>query len=195
MDKHTARNCHDLKTDRVDIAQPMPSYLAFLRILFYGAIAGAVGLSLFFFLEFKKSESSRDEWTNKKATQEGLKSKADREYTAVAAEGRRSDDIIKWVEGADAIQPLVLAITRSMESKSTITSLTLTRDRQNPSQIRLLLKFQGGGMLQLDKTKESIQGLGYRMFSAVHTRGQGKNARSIDYQATLIRQRNNLAQN
>lgn len=196
MEKNTARICHDLKSDRVDIAQPLPSYLLFLPILFYSAIAGAVGLSLYFFLELKNAEAARDEWTTKKMSQQGLKAKADQEYKAVASESRRADDVVEWVEGADAIQPLILAVTRSMEAKSTITNLQLTRDRQNPDQLRFVLKFQGGGMLQLDRTKEAINGLGYRMYSAVHTRGQGKNSRAIDYQATLIRQRDsNFAQN
>ena len=92
-----------------------------------------------------------------------------------------------WVEGSRQLQPLAVGVARSMNVKSSIEELSLVRDIENPHQIRIGVNFVNGGQKQLDSTLSAINGLGYRAYSANQTSGQGG---QVDYQATLIWQRN-----
>lgn len=183
MDKEP-RICHELKTDRTDIAQPLPGAMRVLPILFFFAIVGSIGLNALFAMQLKSSEKSKEDWTTKAADEEKTKAAVKVQQLAVDTEVRRSDDVINWVNGAAPIQPLALMIARSMgQTKSTIALLSLNRDKSNPNQIKLQLDFDKGGTRQLDYTLEQIQSLGYRQFSAVQT---GDDV-GLNYQATLIK--------
>ena len=178
------RICHDLKTDRPDMAQPLPAALGLLPIVFYLSIVAAIGLNAFFFMQLKDAETSKAEWEEKAKSEDELKLTVKSQQDSIDLETARANDVVKWIDGAHPLQPLSLAITRSMNAKSTISELSLIRDRANPDQIWLGLKFDKGGTRQLDDTLDAIQSLGYRYYAAVQTQGQSG---LMDYQATLIK--------
>lgn len=179
------RICHDLKTDRLDIAPPLPNSARVLPVLLYFAIIAVIGCNAYIYMGLKNTETSIADSKDKDRAENETKTTLVAQQEVVNNQARRADDVLKWVESAHPVQPLVLAVTRSMDAKSTISELSFNRDAANPTQIRFSMKFQNGGIKQLDKTREWIQGLGYRTFSAVQTGGGEDN--SMDYQCTLIR--------
>ncbi len=179
------RICHDLKTDRLDIAPPLPNSARVLPVLLYFAIIAVIGSNAYIYMGLKNTETSIAEAKDKERAENETKTTLIAQQEVVNNQTRRADDVVKWVESAYPLQPLVVAVTRSMDAKSTISELSFNRDQANPTQIRFAMKFQNGGTKQLDKTVEWIQGLGYRNFSAVQTGGGEDN--NMDYQCTLIR--------
>ncbi len=180
--------CHDLKTDRPDIEQPLPAALTFLPILFGLSVVGAIALNVLFVFQLKASEKAKQEWSDKGTDESSQQDKIGDKVKGIKTEQRRGEDIRKWVEGSRQMQPLVIAIARSMDVKSSIAELSLFRDLANPNQVRIGLKFDKGGAKQLDSTLGAINAMGYRSYSANQT--QGKSG-ALDYQATLIWQKNN----
>ena len=178
--------CHDLKTDRPDIGQPLPGILTFLPILFVLSVVGAIALNAMFFLQLKASEKATAEWKEKTSQAETQKAKFAASAKAVKTEEKRAIDVRKWVEGSTLLQPMILAITRSTEQKKTaIAELSLFRDLSNPDQVRLGLKFTGDARAQLDDTLLALSSLSFRAYQATQT--IGKDGKSLDYQATLIK--------
>ena len=53
--------CHDLKTERLDVAQPLPAVASALPIAFYLACVGAVGLNIMFWMKTKEANVKRDQ--------------------------------------------------------------------------------------------------------------------------------------
>jgi len=190
MDKQP-RICHDLKTDRTDIAQPLPGAMRVLPIFFFFAIIAGIGLSALFFMQTKESEKSKEEWATRAKQEEKTKLSVKGEQASIDTEVERANDVVNWINGAAPVQPLALAIARSMgETKSTIAEMALTRDKANPNQIKLRLDFDKGGQRQLDYTLEKLQNLGYRQFSAIQAKGDSG---GFNYQATLIKTGNAVA--
>jgi hypothetical protein len=179
------RICHDLKTDRLDISPPLPNSARLLPALLYLTIIAVIGLNAYIYMQLKNKETAITDWKDKERGEVETKTTLVAQQEIVNNEARRADDVVKWVESAHPLQPLILTVTRSMEAKSTISELSFNRDAANPTQIRFSMKFQNGGTKQLDRTVESIQALGYRTFSAVQT--GGVEDATMDYQCTLIR--------
>ena len=182
MDNHT-NTCHDLKTERADIGQPLPGILSFLPILFYLAVVGAIALNVWFFLQLKGSEKAAANWKSKAEDEEQLKQQLTTKLEKIKSEEKRANDVRDWVEGSRQLQPLALAVAKSMGPKSYIAELSLFRELANPDQVRIGLKFDGGGATQLESTLLSINELHYRSYSASQTAGKGG---TLDYGATLI---------
>jgi len=180
--------CHDLKTDRPDIGQPLPAILTFLPILFGLSVVGAIALNVLFVFQLGASEKAKQEWSDKGADESSQQGKIGAKIKGIKTEQMRGEDIRKWVEGSRQLQPLAVAIARSMDVDSSIAELSLFRDLANPSQVRIGLKFDNGGAKQLDSTLGAINAMGYRSYSANQTQGKGG---ALDYQATLIWQKNN----
>jgi hypothetical protein len=103
---------------------------------------------------------------------------------ALEAQIKKATDIQNWVASSRPLQPLILAITRSMGPRSSIVDLRLDREPDNPSQIRLSLSMGTDSTKQLDLTVEKIAALNYRAFSPTQTLGRGE----LDYKATLVHQ-------
>lgn len=187
MDNHL-QVCHDLKTDRPDIGQPLPRILALLPIAFVLSGIGAIALNTLFFFQLSTSEKAKEEWKLTAAEESTKQKEIVAKIQAIKDEERRANDVRDWVEGSRQIQPLAVSVARSMDVKSSIAELSLLRDPENPTQIKLGFKFDNGGQKQLDATLEAVNTLGYRSYSANQTAGKEG---SLDYQATLIWQNSN----
>jgi hypothetical protein len=180
--------CHDLKTNRPDIGQPLPGILALLPIAFVLSVIGAISLNALFFFQHRNAEQAKEEWTLRVVEESAKQKDIMVQIEAIKEEERRANDVRDWVEGSRQLQPLAVAIARSMDVKSSIAELSLFREPSNPNQIKLGFKFDNGGQKQLDTTLEAINVLGYRSYSAHQTAGKEG---ALDYQATLIWQNSN----
>jgi hypothetical protein len=187
MENHL-QSCHDLKTDRPDIGQPLPGILALLPIVFVFSVIAAIALNTLFFFQLRNSEQAKEEWKLKVAEESAKQKEIVAMIELIKDEERRANDVRDWVEGSRQMQPLAVSIARSMDVKSSIAELSLLRDSENPKQIKLGFKFDNGGQKQLDATLEAVNALGYRSYSANQTAGKEG---SLDYQATLIWQNSN----
>ena len=187
MENHL-QSCHDLKTDRPDIGQPLPGILALLPIVFVLSVIAAIALNTLFFFQLRNSEQAKEEWKLKVAEESAKQKEIVAMIELIKDEERRANDVRDWVEGSRQMQPLAVSIARSMDVKSSIAELSLLRDSENPKQIKLGFKFDNGGQKQLDATLEAVNALGYRSYSANQTAGKEG---SLDYQATLIWQNSN----
>lgn len=182
MEAKDALLCHDLKTERPDVSQGLPGYLRAVPVLFYISVVGALVLGAWFYLGIRQATASKDKWLAEDARHKQANQKISSEMTAITNQNTRARDVVSWMEGAHAIQPLTVAITRSMEPQVTISELRITRNAEIPAQLYLSLKLNGAGPEQLERTLKSIKELSYRAYSAQQTKVKD----SLDYKATLI---------
>jgi hypothetical protein len=110
---------------------------------------------------------------------EGIKA----EKTALENEIREATDLEAWVLSSMPLQPLVVAIIQSMGPRSEIVGLTLERDAETPSQLRIGLDLNTDSDEQIEQMLEAIRGLNYREFNQTVQRVQG----NLDYKAGLVR--------
>lgn len=172
----------DLKTDRKDIMPALPMVFRLVPILFYGAVAFLLVIGSLAFWNMRVATQKRDavkqQITSLQA--EIAKTKADR--AALESKIREATDLEAWVLASMPLQPLVVAIVRSMDPQSSIVDLKLERDTETPSQLRLGLRLNTNSDQQLEDTLEVIRRMNYREFSPTQTRVRG----DLDYRASLL---------
>ena len=172
----------DFKTDRKDIAPPLPMVMRLVPILFYLSLLFLVVVGSVASLHAKLSSDQRK---NVIARIESLKSQIEQSKTQRASletEISEALDLEAWVLASMPLQPLIMAIIRSMGPESEIVDLTLERDAETPSQLRLGLKLNSSSDKQLEDTLAAIKDLDYREFNPTQTRVQG----NLDYKASLL---------
>jgi hypothetical protein len=174
----------DLKTERADVTPSLPAYLRLVPILFYATVLGGILLSAFFLFVLRNAAAAGEQWKAETArrTQELADVQASR--SSIEQQARRASDVVAWVEGARDLQPLVVAMIRSMEPASSIAELALARDPTTPAQVKLTLKLNTQGVRQLDTTLEQIAAHNFRTYNPNQTQARGE----VDYEATLIYQ-------
>lgn len=182
MENRNALLCNDLKTERPDVSQGLPGYFRAVPVLVFVALVAAVGLGSWFYIGLRNASSSKAYWVGEDAKSKSATETLTSEETEILEQNQRARDVVAWMEGAQALQPLSVAITRSVAPTVTISELSLTRNAEIPSQIYFSLKLDGAGPDQLDRTLASVKGLSYRAYSAQQTKAKN----SLDYKATLI---------
>jgi len=173
---------HDLKTERQNISAGLPRGYKLIPVAFYITLVASVILSLYFYLSIRSYESSVERMTQRIDNAQREQSRLTAEQRTIVAEARRAEGIAKWLEGARALQPVTVAIGRSMAKQSTIAELSLDRNPEIPAHTFMQLKVDGAGSEQIETTLNSIYALNYQTYSAQQVKGSG----SIDFQATLI---------
>ena len=152
---------------------PILFYLSLLFLVVVGSVASL------------HAKLSSDQRKNVIARIESLKSQIEQSKTQRASlENEISEalDLEAWVLASMPLQPLIMAIIRSMGPESEIVDLTLERDAETPSQLRLGLKLNSSSDKQLEDTLAAIKDLDYREFNPTQTRVQG----NLDYKASLL---------
>lgn len=172
----------DLKTDRKDIMPALPMVFRLVPLLFYGAIAFAVIISAVALWNARVATQKRDTIRQKIAglNTEITTTKAGR--AALESKIREATDLENWVLASMPLQPLVVEIIRSMAPNSSIVELSLERDANTPSQLKLGLRLNTNSDKQLDQTLASIKNMDYREFSPTQTRVRG----ALDYKTSLL---------
>lgn len=178
------RAIDDFKTDRKGITPPLPVLFRLIPLLFYCAIGLAVVLNSLYFIQYRMAVQSRDEHIRQTASVKGQIAATQSQRVALEAQILKATDIEAWVQGARPLQPLLVAVTRSMNEKSSILDLRFDRDVASPAQIHLSLRIATDSAQQLDDSLAKIAEQKYRTFSPQQTMGRGE----VDYKATLVRQ-------
>jgi hypothetical protein len=172
----------DFKTERKDVAPPLPAIMRLVPLLFYLSLLFLVVVGTVASLHAKFSSDQRTAVT---ARIDSLKKEIEATKARRSAlEGEISEamDLEAWVLASMPLQPLVVAVIRSMGPQSEIVDFTLERDAETPSQLRLGLKLNTASDKQLEKTLDVIRDMNYREFNPTQTRSQG----NLDYRASLL---------
>ena len=172
----------DLKTDRKDIMPPLPMVFRLVPILLYCAIGFAVVVGSVAFWNARVATQRRDAIRQKieSLNADIARTKSDR--AALESKIREATDLEGWVLASMPLQPLVVGIVRSMAPNSSIVELSLERDAETPSQLRLGLRLNTDSDKQLEQTLAAIKDMHYREFSPTQTRVRG----DLDYKASLL---------
>ena len=172
----------DLKTDRKDIMPALPMVFRVVPILFYGALVFLIVIGSLAFWNMRVATQKRDAIKQRITSlqTEIATTKANR--AALEIKIREATDLEAWVLASMPLQPLIVAIVRSMDPQSSIVDLKLERDTETPSQLRLGLRLNTNSDQQLEDTLEVIRRMNYREFSPTQTRVRG----DLDYRASLL---------
>jgi hypothetical protein len=178
----SANEIDDLKTDRKDIMPPLPMVFRLVPILFYSAIAFSLIVGSVAFWNSRVATQRRDAIQQQIAgiNADIAKTKASRAELEVKI--REATDLEAWVLASMPLQPLVVGIIRSMAPNSSIVELSLERDPETPSQLKLGLRLNTDSDKQLEQTLAKIEKMHYREFSPTQTRVRG----DLDYRASLL---------
>lgn len=172
----------DLKTERKGIAPPLPMIMRLVPILFYLALLFlvVVGSLASIATKFASDEKSTVVAQSASVTAEIETTKKLR--SALNAEIAEATDLENWVLASMPLQPLIVEIVRSMGPDDEIVELSIERDAETPSQLRIGLKLNTASDKQLEKTIAVINRMNYREFNPTQTRSQG----NLDYKASLL---------
>jgi cell division protein FtsB len=172
----------DLKTDRKDIMPALPMVFRMVPILFYGALAFLVVIGSLAFWNMRVATQKRDAIKQRITSLQTEIATTKTDRAALEAKIREATDLEAWVLASMPLQPLIVAIVRSMDPQSSIVDLKLERDTETPSQLRLGLRLNTNSDQQLEDTLEVIRRMNYREFSPTQTRVRG----DLDYRASLL---------
>lgn len=177
-----ARDIDDFKTERKDVVPPLAPIFRLVPFLFYGSLLALAVVGAMSFLKMRAESQKRDQLNADVTSLNAEIEQTKAQRAALESEIRKATDMEAWVLGSMPIQPLVVAIARSMETRSSIVDLTIERDADNPAQLKLALRLNTDSDKQLEKTLDVIRSMNYREFSPTQTMVRG----DLDYRATLI---------
>jgi hypothetical protein len=176
------RQIDDFKTDRKDIMPPLPAVMRLVPILFYLSLVFVLLIGLLAFWNTRVATRRHDEALQAVAETKRQIEALQLDRTALDARVLEAAELEDWVTTALPMQPLLVGIIRSMSPRTSIVDLTLDRDPENPSQLKLGLRLNTESDKQLEKTLEAIRSLNYREFSPTQTMVRG----DLDYRANLV---------
>ncbi len=177
---------HDLKTERQNVSGGLPTGYKLVPIAFYLSATASLFLSLFFYLSKKAYETTEAEMRARFSRAKGEETSLLTNQQSIVDEAKRAEVLAKWLEGSPPLQPVAVAVGRSMGKDSTVAELSLNRNPEIPAHTFLQLKIDGGGSGQIETTLDSIYALSYETYSAQQVKG----VNSTDFQATLIHKAN-----
>lgn len=177
------RAIDDFKTPRKDLLPALPLLYRLVPIIFYLSLifVGIVG-SLAMWHTRVASTRYQDILGQTAQVEKEIKStKAAR--AVLENDYRESTHLYSWVESSVPLQPLIVAIIKSMQANSTIVSLSLERDAATPAQLKLALTVNSESDTQILHTLDAIRQMGYLEFSPTQSKVKG----NLEYRAMLVR--------
>lgn len=176
--------CHDFKTPRNDTSKRLPDNFKAVPVLFYLSLIASCCFMIMDYLQYKQAVAD-------KKMQEALKSQHEEaakvhanELMALTVEATKAELLAKWVEGSRNIQPLGVAIARSMPPEVRLSDLMLERSAQVPSNLAFSVRINGGSSTEVGLMETSISRLKYRSLSPQ----SNKEGDVVEYRSTLVRQ-------
>lgn len=176
------REVDDFKMERKGILPPLPMIFRLVPILFYGSLLFLVVVGSVAFFHKRAAETRRDAVQRNVSELKGKIEQHKAERAALEARIREATDLELWVLASMPLQPLVVNIIRSMGAQSSIVSLSIERDAETPSQLRMNLRMNADSDEQLERSLQVIRSMDYREFSPTQTRVRG----DLDYRASLL---------
>lgn len=176
--------CHDIKTPRTDTSRRLPDSFKLVPAAFYLALVAGAYFMTMDWISYKGAQ--RDKVEADAITQEHREAtaKTAAEKLALDTETAKAQSVAKWVEGARNIQPVGVAIARSIPAEVRLSDLTLERSDQVPANLSLSVRISGGSAVEVGMIETSLSRLQYRSYSPQ----QSKNGDMIEYRSTLVRQ-------
>ena len=187
----TGDQIDDFKSLRKDVAPPLPLVFRLLPILFYLSLVFLAVIGTLALWHNKVASDRLQEAQQRVATvkQEIASTKATR--AALEQEIRRATDLESWVYASMPLQPLVVAIIRSIGANASIVDLAVERDPQTPSSLKFSLRLNTESDKQLEDTLAVIREMNYREISPTQTRVRG----DLSYRASLLWQKPDKEEN
>jgi hypothetical protein len=172
----------DFKTDRKGIMPPLPMVFRLVPILFYGAVAFLLVIGSVATFQLRHIEGRAAQIQAETSQLQASIEMTKQSRAALGADIRRATDLEAWVLASMPLQSLVVAIIRSMGPRAAIIDLTVERDPETPSQLRLRLRLSADSDKQLEVTLDTIRQMNYREFSPTQTMVRG----DLDYRTKLL---------
>jgi len=175
----------DFKTDRKDITPPLPMVFRLVPILFYLSLLFLVVIGSVALWHSKVAKDRLQEARQRvvQVKNEITQTKAAR--ATLEAQIRESTNLESWVLASMPLQPLVVAIIRSMRPDTALVNLSVERDPETPSQLKLSLRMNADSDEQLNDTLAVIRDMNYREISPTQTMIKG----DLAYRASLLWQK------
>jgi hypothetical protein len=172
----------DFKIDRKDIMPPLPMIFRLVPILFYLSLVYCAVIGSVSFWHLRVATNLRDETRlrGQQVQQSIASTKAAR--AALEEKIRVATNLESWVMASMPLQPLVVAIIRSMSPQTDLVDLIIERDVETPSQLKLAMRMNTDSDEQLAKTLEVIKSMDYREVSPTQTMERGE----LSYRASLV---------
>jgi hypothetical protein len=177
---------HDFKTPRPDGSRRLPRTFMLVPILFYLSLVAGSYLSISSYMTYREASKNRDERKAQTAEQDGLTSKIEQETNTVNKEKLKAEKLVQWVEGTRMIQPITVAITRSIPSEVSLGEMSFERSVDIPAQINLSVRINSGGMEDIGRIQTAVEGLKYHAYNSQ----QAKSGDFLDYRTILVWQQN-----
>jgi len=172
----------DFKTDRKDILPPLPTVLRLIPVLFYCSIVLVAVLASLFWLQLQVARERLVQHERAVADADAQLQRIKDEKGRLEGLILRANNVEKWIAGSQPIQPLAVAIARSIQKGSTLVELKITRKDGSAGQLQLDMRLATSDQRQLDRTINAIAAEGYRFISPQQSVSNGV----IEYKSTLI---------
>ena len=173
---------HDLKSERGNLSDGLPSYYRLVPVLFYLTVVTSIASVAYFSMQIRNFADERDSEQLRLNDLKMVTSGLAADKFEIEQENVRAEAVGKWIETAQGLQPLVASLARSMKQSASIDMMSLKRNPELPPQIFLTLKLNGDVQEQIDLSMQAVREMNYRSFSAKQSQGEG----ILEYNATLL---------
>lgn len=177
---------HDIKTERQNVSAGLPAVYKIAPAAFYVVAAAATLLSFYFLLSKRAYQASEAAMQGRLHAAQSEAAGLVAQQQSIVDEAKKAEAYAKWLEGCRPLQPVTVAVGRSMGKESTVAELSLTRNPEIPAHTLMQLKIDGGTGGQIENTLDAIYALSYQTYSAQQVKGPN----STDFQAILIHTEN-----
>jgi hypothetical protein len=178
-----ARKIDDFKTERKDLLPPLPTIFRLVPLLFYLSIVFFAVVGSVAVWHSRVAQERRVSLLGETAALQAEIEQTKAARVSLDDRALEAMDLENWVLGSMPMQPLVVEIMRSVGTNSSIANLSLERDPETPSQLKLALTLRTDSDAQLDTTLAAIRKLNYIDLSPTQSMVQG----NLEYRATLLR--------
>lgn len=175
--------CHDFKSPRSDSARRLPSIFMVVPIMFYVVLLGGGYLSVTSYMGYREATKERDLSLDEKAEYDAKKAESEGQLAEVDKERWKAEKLAQWVEGTRAVQPISVAIVRSVPAEVTLGELTLERSLDLPQQINLGVRINNGTLEEVGRIQNAVGNLNYRSYNSQQEKaGEG----GLTFRAMLV---------
>lgn len=161
---------------------PLPAVLRLVPILFYLTVASSIILCGLFLYQLKLANDSIAIANTGLADAQSQVASTAAERKQLESQILRATDVQGWVEGSRPLQPLVVAVARSIGEEASLADLKLDRDEESPSSLKLAMRIGTSSATQLEETTDAISRENFRLLQPEQTLAEGQ----INYRATIV---------
>jgi hypothetical protein len=174
--------CHDFKTPRTDTARRLPSIFMLVPILFYLALLGGGYFGFTSYMTYRQATEDRDFWRHQQASHEEESAGYTAETALVEVEKKKAEKLAQWVEGTRTLQPITVAVIRSVPPEISLGEMTLERSPEMPQQLFMGVKINSGTLEEVGRIQSAVGALNYRAYNSQQTKSEN----GLDYRTMLV---------